>query len=84
MCVAIIAKYRASSALPLALSLHSLAPRRTAVLALLVAVCMALSGVPRPPRGAGAADWIAFCASAVAVDRLKDHFEGFATSLAAM
>ncbi|CAM9953562.1 unnamed protein product, partial [Laminaria digitata] len=57
---------------------------RTAVLAVLVAVCMALSGVPRPPSGAGPAEWIAFCASALAVDRLKDHFEGFATSLTAM
>ncbi|CAM9425855.1 unnamed protein product [Scytosiphon promiscuus] len=59
---------------------------RTAVLLLLLAICMAISGVPVPPLDgtASAQEWLDFAFHSMAIDRLVYHFEGIATGFAAI
>lgn len=59
---------------------------RTAVMLLLLAVLMAISGVPVPPLDGTASmqEWTSFAYHAMAIDRLVYHFEGIATGFAAV
>ncbi|CAN0266830.1 unnamed protein product [Ascophyllum nodosum] len=57
---------------------------RTTSLLLLITICMALSGVSRPPPSASPAAWLDYVKSATFAERLAEHFEGFPSALATM
>ncbi|CAM9544950.1 unnamed protein product, partial [Ectocarpus fasciculatus] len=61
---------------------------RTASLLLILAVCVALSGVPVPVPAAdgtvAVAEWLDFAFRSMAIGRLVDQFEGMGTGFAAM
>lgn len=50
----------------------------------MIAVCMAISGVPVPALDSTANEWLDFFFRAMAIDRLVDHFKGFKSGVLGM
>lgn len=65
---------------------HLKTARRTSALLLLLAVCMAVSGVRVPPVDGSSTtkDWLDYTFYAMGLDRMVDHFEGILSGFAAV